>query len=726
MTNKDYWRRRFEQLEQREMDKADKAMADLKKVYEYTLRQLRDEVIEWYTRYADENGLSLADARKQLDARELKAFKLTLKEYEKLAKQQDLSDEYIKMLDQASIRARLSRSQMLYIKTANYVEQLAKQQEINLTELLKDVYEDSYYRTAYETQSMQGAYDTFSEVPKTSVEKAISKPWAEDGKDFSERIWDNKTKLLNTLQSEITRTLIAAEGTTLLAGRIANRFNVSFSNARRLAETETAYVQETARMDTWQKLHVAKYELIATLDSRTSPICRDMDGKVFDRVDAKPGVTMPPFHCYCRTTTAPYIEGITEDDDSTRAARDPDTGKTVQVPGKMSYADWKAVFVDKSKTLEDWREPKVADAAMAEEKKPFTPAKSKDEAFLRFKELTNPGFKLDEKLHLNTMNAVLEAMEEVHQKFGIKIPINEFKNRKAERTSRGGFTDEGRILALPGRSANFVSTQKRMAERLFKKGWWATDHKYDNIYHEIGHSIYNILPTATKKEINKIFHDTRHTNYETWMELGGYSRAGKTQAELFSKTLSGYAFTNEDEFFAEAFAQIMAKKMRPVSRLVKKQLDAWQKSFQSTPKPDIIKNRVGEGVAQVHYIGKIDKEIYKVVTPDIRTDEVIITDKQIQHIKERHPNDYERFVSYFAEILTQPDYILEANKPHTAVILKEIQVKDEQVKLILRLQTPSDPEEFKNSIITFMKIDIKDWNRLLRNKKILYKKKSTG
>ena len=82
MTNKDYWRRRFEQLEQREMDKADKAMVDLKKVYEYTLRQLRDEVIEWYTRYADENGLSLADARKQLDARELKAFKLTLKEYE--------------------------------------------------------------------------------------------------------------------------------------------------------------------------------------------------------------------------------------------------------------------------------------------------------------------------------------------------------------------------------------------------------------------------------------------------------------------------------------------------------------------------------------------------------------------------------------------------------------------------------------------------------------------
>ncbi|WP_301860966.1 minor capsid protein, partial [uncultured Megasphaera sp.] len=357
MANKDYWQRRFERLEQREMDKADKAMADLKRVYEYTLQQLRDEVVEWYTRYADETGLSLADARKQLDARELKAFKMTLKGYEALAKQQNLSDEYIKMLDQASIRARLSRSQMLYIKTAHYVEQLAKQQEINLKELLKDVYEDSYYQTAYETQSMQGAYDTFSEVPKASVEKAVFRPWAEDGKDFSERIWDNKTRLLNTLQSEITRTLIASEGTTLLAGRIANRFSVSFSSARRLAETETAYVQESARMGTWQKLHVAKYELVATLDRRTSPICRHLDGKVFNRANAKPGVTMPPFHCYCRTTTVPYIEGITDDDESTRAARDPDTGKTVQVPGKMKYDDWKAVYVDKTKTLEEWKNP---------------------------------------------------------------------------------------------------------------------------------------------------------------------------------------------------------------------------------------------------------------------------------------------------------------------------------------------------------------------------------
>ena len=127
-------------------------------------------------------------------------------------------------------------------------------------------------------------------------------------------------------------------------------------------------------------------------------------------------------------------------------------------------------------------------------------------------------------------------------------------------------------------------------------------------------------------------------------------------------------------------------------------------------------------VADVHTVGKIDKEIYKCVTKDIVTDEVIITDNQIQHIKDRHPNDYERFASYFDEIVKKPDYIIEANKPNTALILKEIRKENEVFKTVLRLVTSNDNPQYKNSIITFMKIDEKEWNRLLRNKNVLYRR----
>ena len=122
----------------------------------------------------------------------------------------------------------------------------------------------------------------------------------------------------------------------------------------------------------------------------------------------------------------------------------------------------------------------------------------------------------------------------------------------------------------------------------------------------------------------------------------------------------------------------------------------------------------------MYLIGKINTEIYKCITDDITTDEVIITDNQINHIKDRHPDDYERFSSYFPEILSDPDYILEANRPNTAFILKQVTENNLSFQLILRLQTSQDPQQYKNSIITFLKIDIKKWNKYLRNKKILY------
>jgi hypothetical protein len=137
---------------------------------------------------------------------------------------------------------------------------------------------------------------------------------------------------------------------------------------------------------------------------------------------------------------------------------------------------------------------------------------------------------------------------------------------------------------------------------------------------------------------------------------------------------------------------------------------------------DIIKsNNVGTAVNDVYYIGKLDREIYKCVTKDITTDDVIITDTQVKHIKERHPNDYERYFKYANEIIKNPDYILEANKSDTAFLLKHIEDNNKNYQLILRLKTSKDPAEYKNSVITFLKVEEKRYRRYLRTKKILYK-----
>ena len=117
----------------------------------------------------------------------------------------------------------------------------------------------------------------------------------------------------------------------------------------------------------------------------------------------------------------------------------------------------------------------------------------------------------------------------------------------------------------------------------------------------------------------------------------------------------------------------------------------------------------------VYFVGRIRKEIYQCITSDCITDEVIITDKQVEHIKQRHPNDYERYGKYLTRIV-------EANRKNTALVLKEFVEGGEVFKTVVRLVTSMDDVNYKNSVITFMKIDNKEWNRLLRNKKILYKR----
>lgn len=124
----------------------------------------------------------------------------------------------------------------------------------------------------------------------------------------------------------------------------------------------------------------------------------------------------------------------------------------------------------------------------------------------------------------------------------------------------------------------------------------------------------------------------------------------------------------------------------------------------------------------MQYIGKIDIKKFEKISNDITVEEVILTDKQVEHIKERHPNDYERYFKYIKSIVENPDYIIRDTKPNTGFLLKEFLEDDKRFQLILRLQTSGDISGYKNSIITFLKISEKKYNQYLRNKEIVWRR----
>ena len=145
------------------------------------------------------------------------------------------------------------------------------------------------------------------------------------------------------------------------------------------------------------------------------------------------------------------------------------------------------------------------------------------------------------------------------------------------------------------------------------------------------------------------------------------------------------------------------------------------KILEKRAKSGIMEANMPKEIPDVRKVCDLDIKKYRCVTPDIRTSEVIITDERIRHIQERHPNDFERFSGHLKEIVEKPDYIIADERPNTALVLKKIEEQGERFRLALRLVATADNPDYMNSIITFMKIREKEWDRLLRNKNILYK-----
>ena len=113
--------------------------------------------------------------------------------------------------------------------------------------------------------------------------------------------------------------------------------------------------------------------------------------------------------------------------------------------------------------------------------------------------------------------------------------------------------------------------------------------------------------------------------------------------------------------------------------------------------------------------------IYKCISNEYITDEVVITEKQLLHIKEKHPEAYDNTISYIKCILEQPDYIIKDKHPNTCLVIKQIMSCEKHLLLVLRICTSCD-KGYKNSIITSWEISDTRLNNYLRNKQILYKR----
>lgn len=342
MKNSDYWINRFGQLESVTNKDAMEAYRDVEEIYQKAQTELEDKINTWYQRFATNNQISMAEARKLLTTGEMKELKWSVEEYIKHGKENSISGQWVKELENASARFHVSRLEALKLQTQQSIEALYGNQLDIVDSAMRKAYSQRYYRTAFEFQKGFGVGFAVDRLDENTLSNIINKPWAVDGYNFSKRIWTNKEKLIGELHSSLTRNIITGADPAKAIKEIKSKMGVSSNAAGRLIMTESAYFGSVAQKDMLNNLDVEKYEIVATLDSKTSEICRSLDGKVFDMKDYQAGVTAPPFHPYCRTTTAPYFDDWEElGIDRERVARN-DKSKNYFVDGNMTYKEWEA------------------------------------------------------------------------------------------------------------------------------------------------------------------------------------------------------------------------------------------------------------------------------------------------------------------------------------------------------------------------------------------------
>ena len=570
-----YWADRFLSEEERRDKDNRRYYSTIEKEYNKALAGLEKDIEYWLGRIAKNNDISLSGAKELLSKKELQEFKWTVEEYIQRGKENEVSGQWLKQLENASARVHIQRLEALKIQIQDRIENMYTTRDRSMEDYLCRVYKDTYYHTVFEIDKGVGSIQSsFNKLDDRKVLQIIHKPWAVDGKDFSTRIWEDKDNLVNTLHTGLTQAFIRGGNLDDVVNDISQFVSSKIKNkkyvASRLVTTESAAYASKAQEQAYKDLSVDKYEILATLDLHTSDICQDLDGKIFDRKDYQVGVTAPPFHPNCRTVTVPWFPD--DVDTGERAARGKD-GKVGYVPQNMTYKEWYNKYVEQK-----FKEDGIIELDSS----------SKPTSILQLENWSDLESYLKNNYNININNEVKNINFEIGKQalHGIEVMLNEFpelKNQiKTLELSKMGVMScgNGKITFNPKEFSNADKLLETCLE-MDKTHHWIKNVSPASIgVHEATHALEEVLIENNPEYFHKLLKVSAWNNCTEAKKI--ISQAvknikktpygkGKNKSDLIYD-ISAYARHNDSEAMAEAFADVYAngENANPLSKEIKK------------------------------------------------------------------------------------------------------------------------------------------------------------
>lgn len=349
MSDNNYWEKRAVDLEKLTQDRADVDIMHVNKLFDGAVDIVEKQIEEIFGKYARDSGISQDAALRLLNEKQTETMRRNLMITLAQCQEEVARQAILARLNAPAYAARISRLEALKDLIHAQAYKVGSAAHYRLTDRLIDTYEQSYYRSIYDQQRRTETGFDFTKLTDRDVQAAIATNWA--GSNYSKRVWKNTKKLAESLEEVITQGLMTGQSIrdmelALEARVVSERYKIN-----RIIRTEVNHCCNQGTLMSYKAAGTRRYIFLATLDMRTSSICRSLDKDVFFVSKAEVGVNFPPMHPNCRSTTMAYPEdGIFPKE---RTARDSETNKNIHVPFDMSYAQWYRKYVLEKKDVDN-------------------------------------------------------------------------------------------------------------------------------------------------------------------------------------------------------------------------------------------------------------------------------------------------------------------------------------------------------------------------------------
>lgn len=337
-----YWEMREARNMYKDMQLAEDCAKELSVIYSKAAIYTAKQIEGIFNRFASKHHLTRDEAINLLSEADSKDFEKLLEAYKNKTGAQ--KREVLAELEAPAYKNRMKRLDDINKSINKLINAIASKERDAIGKTMRKVYESSYHHTVYEAARMSGLDLQTGPIDEGALETILKKKWS--GQNYSERVWNNTQKVADALKEEFMIGALTGKTEKEMTDSINEQFLSGRNNARRLVRTESSYIHNEAHFQAYRDYGIEEYRFVATLDLRTSQICRERDGSVYRVNDKKIGVNAPPMHPWCRSTTIMNLDDETMHN-LERFARDPVTGERMKVPADETYKEWHKRMVEK-------------------------------------------------------------------------------------------------------------------------------------------------------------------------------------------------------------------------------------------------------------------------------------------------------------------------------------------------------------------------------------------